>query len=345
MKIKIRTLAGAAVEMDVQPTDTILSLKEEVARRNNIEASSVRLAFSARVLKDDDTIESSKLKENCTIIAVFSKPKAAPKPAPEPAAPEPKPEEPKPEEPKPEEPKPEEPKPEEPKPEEPKPAEPKPAEPAPEPRAVPQELPVDEEKVSSLMAMGFGRDECLKALRLAYNNSERAVQFLIDGMPSESEPEEHMDDSDPVEPGGGALPGPVDSRALFHNLIRDPQFQQLRTVIQRNPALLESLMSQFQQTNPAIYNLLVENREEFSQWLTEGASATGDASTGPAPGPVPGPAPAPAGRIRLNLSDEDRAAVQTLVEMGFDEGEAVQAYLACEKNLELAANLLMSGGF
>ena len=39
------------------------------------------------------------------------------------------------------------------------------------------------------------------------------------------------------------------------------------------------------------------------------------------------------------------AAVNRLTEMGFDRTEAAQAYLACDKNEALAANLLMDGGF
>merc|ERR1712071_240300 len=47
----------------------------------------------------------------------------------------------------------------------------------------------------------------------------------------------------------------------------------------------------------------------------------------------------------LRLSEEEMAAVDRLTEMGFDRTEAAQAYLACDKNEALAANLLMDGGF
>merc|ERR1712025_1092243 len=43
----------------------------------------------------------------------------------------------------------------------------------------------------------------------------------------------------------------------------------------------------------------------------------------------------------LRLSDEEMAAVDRLTEMGFDRTEAAQAFLACDKNEALAANLLM----
>lgn len=47
----------------------------------------------------------------------------------------------------------------------------------------------------------------------------------------------------------------------------------------------------------------------------------------------------------LRLSEEEMAAVDRLASMGFDRTEAAQAYIACDKNEELAANLLMDGGF
>jgi UV excision repair protein RAD23 len=47
----------------------------------------------------------------------------------------------------------------------------------------------------------------------------------------------------------------------------------------------------------------------------------------------------------LRLTEEEMAAVNRLADMGFDRTEAAQAYLACDKNEALAANLLMDGGF
>jgi UV excision repair protein RAD23 len=47
----------------------------------------------------------------------------------------------------------------------------------------------------------------------------------------------------------------------------------------------------------------------------------------------------------VRLTQEEMAAVDRLTEMGFDRSEAAQAFLACDKNEALAANLLMDGGF
>jgi UV excision repair protein RAD23 len=53
--------------------------------------------------------------------------------------------------------------------------------------------------------------------------------------------------------------------------------------------------------------------------------------------------PPPPGTSQLTQEEAD--AVERLASMGFDKSEAVQAFLACDKNEMLAANLLMDGGF
>merc|ERR1719231_1291386 len=52
----------------------------------------------------------------------------------------------------------------------------------------------------------------------------------------------------------------------------------------------------------------------------------------------------PGGNV-VRLSPEDAAAVGRLTELGFGRDDVVQAYLACDKNEALAANLLMDGSF
>lgn len=54
---------------------------------------------------------------------------------------------------------------------------------------------------------------------------------------------------------------------------------------------------------------------------------------------------APPGSHVIRLTDEEMAAVTRLTQLGFTQQQAVQAYLACDKNESLAANLLFDGGF
>jgi UV excision repair protein RAD23 len=50
----------------------------------------------------------------------------------------------------------------------------------------------------------------------------------------------------------------------------------------------------------------------------------------------------PGGNV-IRLSEEEMNSVNRLTELGFDQQDAVQAYLACDKNEALAANMLMDG--
>lgn len=49
----------------------------------------------------------------------------------------------------------------------------------------------------------------------------------------------------------------------------------------------------------------------------------------------------PGGQQVLRLTEDEMAAVDRLAEMGFDRSEAAQAFLACDKDEAMAANLLM----
>ena len=48
--------------------------------------------------------------------------------------------------------------------------------------------------------------------------------------------------------------------------------------------------------------------------------------------------------VTIQLSQEDSDAVGRLQQLGFSRDAALQAFLACEKNETLAANLLFDGG-
>jgi UV excision repair protein RAD23 len=53
------------------------------------------------------------------------------------------------------------------------------------------------------------------------------------------------------------------------------------------------------------------------------------------------PAGVPPGATVVSLTAEEMAAVDRLSSMGFPKERVVEAYLACDKNEELAANYLM----
>ena len=48
----------------------------------------------------------------------------------------------------------------------------------------PAQSTANQAQINELMSMGFPRDQCIAALRAAYNNSDRAVEYLLNGIPA-----------------------------------------------------------------------------------------------------------------------------------------------------------------
>lgn len=98
-----------------------------------------------------------------------------------------------------------------------------------------------EATVHSLMEMGnFDRELVLKALRASFNNPDRAAEYLFSGRIPE-----------PIPEAGGLRTGDAHDGALAF-LRQDPQFHQLRTVIQQNPTLIQPLLQQIGASNPRL---------------------------------------------------------------------------------------------
>merc|ERR1712204_17774 len=79
----------------------------------------------------------------------------------------------------------------------------------------------------------------------------------------------------------------------------------------------------------------IGNQEQFQDYMMQALQQDGTAGGGGGGGAHP------AAPQLLRLTEEEMAAVDRLTEMGFDRTEAAQAFLACDKNEALAANLLM----
>lgn len=52
--------------------------------------------------------------------------------------------------------------------------------------------------------------------------------------------------------GGGQ--NPASSEAFMH-LLNNPQFQMVRSLIRQNPAMLQTILVQLQQSNPELFNV------------------------------------------------------------------------------------------
>lgn len=132
-------------------------------------------------------------------------------------------------------------------------------------------------------------------------------------------------------PGMGALGNPAQ---LFQMLASMPPAEQ-----QQMAQMMGMSVEQLQQTAQMISAMPQEQVQQYMNMAMQGAGGDMGGLAGLMGGGGGG------GAQVLRLSEEEMAAVDRLTEMGFDRSEAAQAYLACDKNEALAANLLMDGGF
>ncbi len=182
-------------------------------------------------------------------------------------------------------------------------------------------------------AMGFARAEIDRAMRAAYFNPDRAVDYLLNGIPENVQAEQRQAAAARANPEGGAggegqgagtatqttssLPatggttgtattdepvnlfeaaaqaggrggatggpgagagagaraaagaGLAGAPANLDFLRNSPQFQQLRQLVQQQPAMLEPVLQQVADGNPQLAQMIGQNQEQFLQLLSE----------------------------------------------------------------------------
>ncbi|RAL40192.1 hypothetical protein DM860_008332 [Cuscuta australis] len=373
MKVFVKTLKGSHFEIEVKPEDTIADVKkniETVQGSDVYPAAKLMLIHQGKVLKDGTTLEENKVAENSFVVVMMSKsktssgegsasatpttretqpsnPPASSTPAPTTVAPTPAPA----------------------------------ATPSPAPVAPTGSGDVYGQAASSLVAgstldvaiqqildMGGGtweRDTVVRALRAAYNNPERAVEYLYSGIPETAEvppsgggslppaeqaanqPAQPQQATQPVIapssgpnanpldlfpqgfPGMGANAGGAQSLDFLRN---SQQFQALRTMVQANPQILQPMLQELGKQNPQLMRLIQEHQADFLRILNEPAEGGEGNVLGQLAAAMPQP---------IQVTPEEREAIERLEGMGFDRALVLQVFFACNKNEELAANYLL----
>lgn len=188
-----------------------------------------------------------------------------------------------------------------------------------------------EAAIQRVMELGFPRDQVEAAVRAAGGNPEIATEYLMTGIPMDEDQEEMAEDEEGEEEEGAEIEGQLST------LLNDPRFQQIREEIQANPETLRTLVEQLRSSNPAIAQLIEDHPEDVLEYLQGGAEGEEGQEMQFDPALI-GSLPRPGNQ--LELTEEEMTAVRNLASLGFSEDDALEAYLSCDKNEAMAANLL-----
>jgi UV excision repair protein RAD23 len=128
------------------------------------------------------------------------------------------------------------------------------------------------------------------------------------------------------------------------DFLRDnPQFQAIRAMVQQSPAILQPMLAELQRQNPQLYHLINANQEEFLALLNEPLPENiGDLMADYGDGVAELQGGEDGESMQIELSQEERDTVDRLAGLGFPLEICVEAYLACDKNEQLAANYLLN---
>lgn len=349
-KITCRPLKGDTFDVEVNGEASVADLKKAISEKHSeMPADQQKLIHQGKILDDKTAVKDIGIKEGEFVVVMVAKakPPAAPAapaaPAPAPAAPTPVPSGPS---------------------------------PGVDAGAAGAATVVSgaaaEATVQQLMEMGFERPQVERCLQAAFGNPDRAVEYLMSGIPAglmaeegtaaPGAPPEGAAGGAPPASGGGMAPSPAMTGAFpamptgagggggggggnvaaLEELRNHPRFGELQQAVAANPQMLPQILMALEHSNPGLVQVIRENPEAFMRLLSGGGGGAQQdpvaamlaAAQGGAPG---GPPP---GQQVVRLTPEEGEAVQRLTELGFDRGMAVQAYLACDKNEELAANFL-----
>lgn len=205
-----------------------------------------------------------------------------------------------------------------------------------------------ESSVTELMSLGYSREQVMRALNSSYHNADRAAEYLLSGnIPDIGDDEPTEEDINATPASGGtpvAVPptiGGTGSAAGDLQFLRSlPQFQLMRNQVQAHPETLPTLLQEIGRSNPQLLQLISQNQEAFIALLNE--PSTGGSESGGGGGGVDAGERAPGGGFQIQVTAEEKATIDRIASMGFQESEVIQAYFACDKNEQLAIEFLLN---
>ncbi|XP_075480523.1 ubiquitin receptor RAD23b-like [Primulina tabacum] len=365
MKLTVKTLKGSHFQISVQPNETIMAVKkhiEYVQGKDSYPFGQQLLIHNGKVLKDESTLAENKVSEDGFLVVMLSKGKtlgssgstsAQPAPVAAPAS---------------------------------NPTSATEALPPAQPSTVAglsyvSTTPIDptdtfaqaassliagnnlELTVQQIMDMGGGcwdNETVIRALRAAYNNPERAVDYLYSGIPESTEvpvpsaqsamnsataatqaaPVPGAPNSSPLNLfPQGTISGPADTGHGSLDFLRNnTQFQALRSMVHANPQILQQVLQELGKQNLPLLGLIQENHQEFLRLINEPVDDSDGDMFDQEEHEMP---------HAVSVTPAEQEAIERMEAMGFDRASIIEAFLACDRNEELAVNYLLenSGDF
>ncbi|GMM57542.1 Rad23 protein [Maudiozyma humilis] len=387
VSITFKNFKKEKTTLDLDLGISVLDAKTKLAETQDCEPSQIKLIFSGKVLQDAKTLQETGLKDGDQVMTMVSKKKKAPA-AVKVVEPQTAPE-----------------------------ASTTPATTAEQTESTPAaetsaaaEVPAAQgdntgfvvgaqrdQTVERIMEMGYEREQVERALRAAFNNPDRAVEYLIMGIPENLQPAanpaaaaaaaapdaaaaegtapagqndaqitELDDDEDNLfaqaaqgEDGNGAAgqgagiagagagAGAAGAAGVPNQIgLTANDLDALRQVVSGNPEALGPLLENMCARYPQLRQQIMSNPEVFVSMLLQavgdnlgnlmgGEGVEGDDGLAGAAGE-----PEPA--FNVEMSEEDEQAIGRLCELGFERSLVIQVYFACDKNEEIAANMLFT---
>ncbi|CAH1439774.1 unnamed protein product [Lactuca virosa] len=337
MKVFVKTLKGTHFEIEVKLEDTVDDVKkniESVQGSDVYPAAQQMLIHQGKVLEDSTTMEENKVSENSFMVIMLSKNKSSaadPLPTPVAAAAPP----------------------------------PQPPSSTTNTNPPPSEILYNEAAshmveginvpgtIHRILQMGGGswdRITVVRALHAAFNNPERAVEYLYSGIPDSPDL--------PLVAGAGAPPPPAvnpppptgsnaNSLNLFPqglpggagaggnlDFLRDcPNFQALRSRVLADPQILQPMLQELRSQNPELAGLLHERQADIISMIFESVEGGEDE--------LGWGHPASGVSESFTLTSENMDAIDRLEAMGFNRSVVCDVFLACDKSEEVVANYLL----
>ena len=325
MKIRVKTLKSVEYEIDINNENTVKELKQTIESKYSIDSASIKLIYNGSMLMDDKTILSYNIKEGSVLILMTTK------------------------------------------------IEKKNEVVKNDDGAIPKQVNKENkefkytEQMKQLAEMGFDQTQCLQAINAAKGSVQIAIEYLYNGIPPNLGYEDNgiinqdnINENADYEEDEEDLYIPPEVLDTIN--LEDPNALSniasvLKVLISSSPQSLQNILEEVEDTNPEIIDFIKQNETEFKLMMSQPVNEDdrnvfktailGVVGNNNQPNNVPHDnnyqeeeSLEDLDNMTKDFTDKDRESITNLVNLGFTEIDAIQAYVACGKNEAFAADFL-----